>query len=298
MIDHRILITGAHSYLGSRVTQYLLSKSNYDIYALVTPWSEGLNQGTESGRLHYLRYDLTQPFSPEIKALLASVGHVFHFAWVRGHNLQRVTELNENIIDSLMEPMSDPSRFYFFSSVGAAPGASSTYGLAKWNAMNLVRAKGGSVLVCGLVVDLEPKGPFKMLCTFVEKLPISLRSADGEPRIYPVHINDVLACVQHTVEINPSPGNYKIFITGGLDFNQFLAKLEERYPKTRIKITLNLQYILRSVALIKRSRLAPQGLSDRILTFLYKDDDYLRSHNEIPGINLKELSNDFSVKIQ
>ena len=167
MTRRRVVITGAHSYLGSRAVAHLLQVADCEIYALVTPWAERVDKGGESDRLHYLSVDLTQALAPEVVSVLASADRVLHLAWVRGRTLHRISRINEDIIDRLMTPISEASRFYFMSSVAAGPRAVSTYGRAKWEGARLVAAKGGNVLVCGLVVEARPRGPYKVICNLV-----------------------------------------------------------------------------------------------------------------------------------
>ncbi len=53
----------------------------------------------------------------------------------------------------------------------------STYGATKHEAAELVLARGGGVLVCGLVVERDPpRGPYRMLKKNVARLPLAFRA--------------------------------------------------------------------------------------------------------------------------
>ncbi len=287
MTKRTVVITGANSYLGHYTVEHLLNSSDCDVFALVSPrWSPD-NSGEGSKRLHYLSADLTQPLSPKIQEVLAAADRVFHFAWVRGRDLATVSEANEGMILRLMESMSDPSNFFFFSSVAGSPDALSTYGITKANAARLVGELGGSVLLCGLVVEAKPqRGPYKLLCKTVQTFPLSLRLTRGEPQVFPIHIHDLVATIKVVCETKLDPAIYKLF-GDGIGFNKFMVTIENVYPKPRMKVAVSANFILWAAAMLKKSHLAPASLCDKVLTFLHKDADYLMSHHEIPGILMR-----------
>jgi hypothetical protein len=101
-----------------------------------------------------------------------------------------------------------------------------------------------------------------------------------------VHIDDVAGAVEALCEVEAEPAMYRLFgrATG---FNDFMAALEEKYPKKRLPLSLSADLILGVVAKMKRMHLVPWKLSDKILTFLYKDVDYLMTAKEIPGFKAR-----------
>jgi nucleoside-diphosphate-sugar epimerase len=277
-----IALTGANSYLGRVAIQFLREKTTHQILALVSPRA-GL-PAEKDERVRYLRTDLTQPLPAEAAAELAKADRLFHFAWTRTGSAEEVSRANRGMIEHLLGAMPDASKFWFVSSVSASPKPMSTYGATKHEATELVRARGGSVLVCGLVVEPDPpRGPYKMLRKNVGRFPFRIRVTSGEPLVFPLRLEDLGATLAHVSNTDLPPGIYRMF-SPPVGFNAFLALLEELAPKGRVPVPLPAGLILKSAALAKKSRVVPVKLCDQILTFLYKDADHLLSHNEIPGL--------------
>ena len=277
-----IALTGANSYLGRVAIKVLREKTPHKILALVSPRAQ--LPAEKDDRVEYLRTDLTQPLPPEAASKLSAADRVFHFAWTRTGSHAEVSRANRTMIEHLLGAMTDPSRFWFVSSVSASPKPMSTYGATKHEATELVRARGGSVLVCGLVVEPDPpRGPYKMLRKNVARFPFRIRVTSGEPLVFPLRLEDLGATLVHVADHDLPPGIYRMF-SPPVGFNAFLALLEELAPKARMPMPLPAGLILKSAALAKKSRVVPVKLCDQILTFLYKDADHLLSHAEIPGL--------------
>jgi nucleoside-diphosphate-sugar epimerase len=287
--EKKIIVTGANSYLGSAVVRYLIDKTNWHICGLVSPRTTSAHSNIKAERVRYIRADLTQSLSEEIRRELESADRVVHFAWVRGKRLEQVIGLNCTMINSLGKAMATPSGFCLISSVAACPRALSIYGQAKYRAMQLVSEFGGISLVCGLVVDEVPRGPFRLLTCCIGKLPLSIRFTKGAPQVYPIHIRDVGLAVQRIGESNLGIGGYKMF-GPETDLNAFLRMLEDIYRRKRIPVRVDAQFILGVISFLKRVRLVPAGLADKVLTFLHKEAEYLMSHKDIPGISYRPIS--------
>lgn len=148
-----IVITGASSYLGRIVVEFLREKTAHCLVAVVSPRAA---LPAENERVHFLRADLA--------AELAQAACVLHFAWTRTGSADAVRAANRAMITHLLGAMPDAGKFWFISSVSASPRPMSIYGATKHEAAELVRARGGGVLVCGLVVEPDPpRGPYRML---------------------------------------------------------------------------------------------------------------------------------------
>lgn len=279
MTEKTIVVTGAGSYLGGRTVARL---NGYRVKALVSPRWQG---GDERDGVEYIRADLEKPLPP---GTIEGAHRVFHFAWSRGRNLEVVLDANRAMINHLVEPLADASKFFFISSIAGCPGAHSTYGKSKAQAAEFVRNLGASVLICGLVIDAEPRGPYKMLTSAIRKLPFRIRLTRGEPKVLPVQIDDVAGAVEALCESKVDPATYRLF-GDAQGFNEFMAAIEERYPKRRIPLSMSADFILNTVAGMKRMHLAPWKLSDKILTFLYKDVDYLMTAKEIPSFTIRSF---------
>lgn len=284
-----IVITGANSYLGRLAVGFLRARTPHRLVALVSPRA---TPPADDDRVRYLRTDLAQPPAPEVAAELAAAACVLHFAWTRTGSAEEVSRANRAMIEHLLGALRDAAKFWFISSVSASPRPMSTYGATKHEAAELVRARGGSVLVCGLVVEPDPpRGPYRMLQKNVARLPLAFRAASGEPLVFPLRLEDLGTVLAHVATTAPAPGSYRMFSTP-LGFNAFLGLLEKLAPRFRLPAPFPAGLVLRAAALAKKSHLVPAKLCDQVLTFLYKDAPHLLAHAELPGLTLRPCADE------
>ena len=285
----RIVVTGANSYLGRNVVQGLLAKEHCDVYALISPRSAGLQIEGRSG-VRVIRADLCCALTGEVVDILRGADRVFHLAWVRKGRPREVQAANDAMIQNLLSAVRSPGRFYFMSSVAASPTATSGYGMAKWSVQQIVLKQGGIVLVCGLVVEPVPQGPYHLLCRAVRSLPVSIRMTAGSLKVYPVHIDDVVACIGDAVESDRPSGTYRLFASVPPDVNDFLQAIERQYPKARIPFALDPLGLTRWMTALSCVRLMPAAWIDKMLTFLNKNQVYLDSIQQWPGTLIRPWS--------
>lgn len=286
MADPTVVITGANSYLGSNVVRHLLEKTQWRVCALVSPRWQGDPVQASNKRVRYLRVDLTEPLSEPIAFELRSAERICHLAWTRKGSLEEANQLNQKMIDSLMDATLDPFRFCFVSTVAATSGAISDYGKTKFRALRHAQSRGGIVLICGLVIDEPPQGPFRMLTIYARMIPASVRFKNCSAKVYPVHIQDVALAIQKICETRLEGGVYKLF-GEGMDLNLFLEKLEQACPRSRIPVVLDCDSVLRWVSFLKRARFAPRQLCEKLQTFLFKEPAELMSYRDIPDMTYR-----------
>ena len=285
-----VVITGASSYLGRLAVEFLLARTAHRLVAVVSPRAE---LPVESGgRVRWLRADLSSASDAELAGELAQSAALLHFAWTRTGTADAVSRANRAMIEHLIGALPDAGKFWFISSVSASPRPMSTYGATKHEAAELVRARGGSVLVCGLVVEPDPpRGPYRMLRKNVARFPLAFRAMSGEPQVFPLRLEDLGATLAHVVTTAPAPGSYRMF-SPPLGFNAFLALLEKLAPRRRLPAPFPAGFVMRAAALAKKSRLVPAKLCDQVLTFLYKDSTHLLSHAELPGLSFRRCEDE------
>ena len=284
-----IVVTGANSYLGRVAVEFLRERTAHRLVAVVSPRGE---LPAEHERVRYLRADLAVAPDAALAAELAQAACVLHFAWTRTGSAEEVSRANRAMIEHLLGELGDAAKFWFISSVSASPRPMSTYGATKHEAAELVRARGGSVLVCGLVVEPDPpRGPYRMLQKNVARLPLAFRAVSGEPLVFPLRLEDLGVVLAHVATTAPAPGCYRMFSTP-LGFNTFLRLLEKLAPRFRLPAPFPAGLVLRAAALAKRSRLVPAKLCDQVLTFLYKDAAHLLAHAELPGLTLRPCADE------
>lgn len=73
-----------------------------------------------------------------------------------------------------------------------------------------------------------------------------------------------------------------------IPLNDFLKQLEEDYGRHPPALTFSASGILKTAAFGKKTGLLPAGLSDKILTFLYKDRDFLNTLENQFGLKNKK----------
>ena len=284
-----IVITGANSYLGRIAVKFLREKTAHRLVAVVSPRAE---LPAENERVRYLRADLAALPDAALAAELAQAACVLHFAWTRTGSANAVSAANRAMLAHLLGAMPDAGKFWFISSVSASPRPMSTYGATKHEASELVLARGGGVLVCGLVVEPNPpRGPYRMLKKNVARFPLAFRAVSGEPLVFPLRLEDLGAVLAHIATTAPAPASYRMF-SPPLGFNTFLAMLEKLAPRRRVPAPFPAGLVLRAAALAKKSRLVPAKLCDQVLTFLYKDAAHLLAHAELPGLKLQRCEDE------
>ena len=276
-----VVITGAHSPLGRRILAEFTTASKYMVYGFVTPWAELPESHSNSPFLKFISADLTKPLEAGINEIIGQAEAIFHFAWLRGDDETAVLSANEAIIHHIMAPLRNKSRFYFMSSVAASPGAMSIYGQTKFRASTVVRATGGTVLVLGLVTDTAPAGAYKTLVKLVRSLPFSFRSKGSDVCIYPLPTPTLARVLIQLVENPLAAGTYNVFEQKD-SLNNFLTSLERNFPRFRIRLNFHAENIVKMTNRLRRSKIFPKRLADKVLTFLMKEDDYLQKFPSLP----------------
>lgn len=272
-----VVVTGANSYLGQLAVRYLNERTDMRVVAVCSPRFSADDQGDGSHTA-----DLTQPLSSSLQHEIEMADRVIHFAWVRGKRFDDILRQNRTMIDALLQPLASPDRFTLVSTVAADPQAVSTYGRSKYVTMNELAERGGTSVVCGLVVDLQPRGPFALLSKCVRSFPIAVRCPGGGPPVYPVHAQDIGPACETVARTRLEAGHYRLY-SDAIRFNDFLRIIERLHPRARLPLPLPAGSIVKLTSLLRVLRLLPSSLADKVMTFLHKNEDYLASHRAIDG---------------
>ena len=281
MTNKKIVVTGAHSYLGQKLLEHLVGIGGFEIAAFVTPWAEveGL---VASDKIDYSKVDLREELSLEASNAVKEANHVLHFAWKRGKDEAAVFEENMKMVENLRNHLARPDALVFISSVAASPETLSTYGRTKFKAANELVKYGAIVLVTGLIVDTEPKGPYKLLVSVVKKLPISVRFTKNSVKVYPIRTEDFLSAIDSILSQPIPAGSYRLFPSNAADINDFLKLLEARHKRARVPLPVSYPLAIGTLKIFHKAGLLPASLGEKLLTFLYKDDEYLAKHATLP----------------
>jgi len=282
MTRKKIVLTGAHSYLGQKLLSHLLQIGGFEVAAFITPWAE--SDGLVSGDcVRYLKADLTQELPEEAANAVHVAGRVLHFAWIRGKNEDEVLESNLTMLANLQKHLARPEALVFISSVAASPNTLSRYGRTKFTIANKLLDDGAIVLVTGLIVDKVPKGPYKLLVDVVKKFPLSVRFTANSVKVYPIRTDDFLSAITTVLNVDLRSGSYRVYPSNAADLNEFLEQLEKKYRRGRLRLPVSHKLSVSSLRGMHQVRLLPPTLGEKLLTFLYKDDEYLATHRTLEG---------------
>jgi nucleoside-diphosphate-sugar epimerase len=282
MANKRVVVTGAHSYLGQKLLQHLSEEGGYGITAFITPWADDKELFRSPG-VEYSKVDLRDPLSKGAAQAVCDADRVLHFAWKRGNDDEVVLSENMKMFSTLTEHISSPEKLVFISSVAASPSTLSTYGKTKFRVANGLLTYGAIVLVTGLIVDKEPKGPYKLLDSVVKKLPIALRFTKNSVKVYPIRTEDFLEAIVAVLNTAVGSGSYRVYPKDPADINDFLSRLESKHKRFRIPLPVSHVLSMGSLILFRKIGVLPADLGEKLLTFLYKDDEYLATHADLPG---------------
>ena len=282
MTNRSVVVTGAHSYLGQKLLEHLSAIGGFKIAALITPWAN------EDGLIHnegitYFKADLREALQANVAALVRNADRIMHFAWKRGKDEEKVLDDNRRMFENVKEHISSPDKLVFISSVAASPNTLSTYGKTKFKMAQQLSVYGAIILVTGLIVDKEPKGPYKLLVGVVKKFPFSVRFTKNSVKVYPIRTDDFLNGIVTILKEPISSGTYRLYPSDAADINDFLAQLEKRYSRFRVPLPISYGLALGILKSTRRLGVLPATLGEKLLTFLYKDEAYLAMHATLPG---------------
>ncbi|MFL6467642.1 MAG: NAD-dependent epimerase/dehydratase family protein [Pyrinomonadaceae bacterium] len=282
MTNRKIVVTGAHSYLGQKLLKHLLEIGGFDVAAFITPWSKEVDLVTGTG-VTYFKVDLREQLVDQAASAVSNAERVLHFAWIRGKDEKSVLNDNLKMFENLRQNITRPEKLIFISSVAASPETLSAYGRTKFKMAQELSKYGAVILVTGLIVDKDPKGPYKLLVNVVKKFPLSVRFTKNSVKVYPIRTDDFLNGIV-TILTHPIKGGfYRLYPSNAADINDFLAELEKKHPRTRFPVPMSYKLTLGSLKSMHRVGLLPATLGEKLLTFLYKDEAYLESHDTLPG---------------
>lgn len=282
MTNRSVVVTGAHSYLGQKLLEHLSAIGGFDIAAFITPWAneDGLIHGEH---ITYIKADLQEALPEDAAAIVRTADRVLHFAWIRGKDEEKILDENRRMFDNLKGHISSPDNLVFISSVAASPNTLSAYGKTKFKMAQQLSEFGAIILVTGLIVDNEPKGPYKLLVSVVKKFPFSVRFTKNSVKVYPIRTDDFLNGIV-TILSTPVPGgSYRLYPSDAADVNDFLEQLEKKYARTRLPLPISYKVTLGLLKSTHRLGVLPAALGEKLLTFLYKDEAYLATHATLPG---------------
>ncbi len=256
----RIVVTGARSFVARLLIDHLAGRPEMAATGVVSPRADA----GPAPVCPCLSADLTQPLPAALARALNGAERVFHFAWDRIIDRDAAMARNRAMIDNLIDAMSDPAGFVFISTTSAGPAAPGTYGAVNFAMEAHVRARGGTVLVLGLIADADAGTAYRAISGAVRGLPLHF-IFDGGFRFFPLTPAEAIAAFKALLD-EAEPGTYGAFPPGGVDAATFIGEIERAAPRLRIPAYVPRRAILGAVRWIW-----PAGLRERLATFLYFD---------------------------
>ena len=262
----RVVITGAHSPLGRATLEALLKHTNCQIVALVTPWCSNSAVIQTKDRVILLEQDLQLPLSQTVASEISRADILLHYAWFRDADVHMASTENKLIIERILEYLPSSSQFVLISSVGASAITTSAYGKAKWEIAQVIKGKGGLVLVCGLVVSEPPFGPYAILIRWIQRLWIRPRFFAPPVPVYLTPLMRVTAAVVPLTTRSVPSGVYRVFDIPPTNLNLVLANFEGKLKFLRPLLPIPTWLLLSIANTMKGLNLLSTNFLDKLLS--------------------------------
>src|SRR5579862_4298786 len=237
----KLLVTGASGFVGSHVAR-AASRGGDQVRCLVRPTSDlSLLDGVEAERV---AGDLLDPAS--LGAAVRGADTIVHCAAVTSEAapdfaLSERTNVTgtQHLVDACTE--SGARRFVLVSTQSATEHNSSAYGRTKLQAERVVAASrlGWTILRPSTVYGPGARGLFAKIGRYVTVLPCVPVIGGGRQRFRPIHIDDLVTAILHSVESIVTIGQrYDLGGGDGVSFAQFIDGIGEVVGKRRMKIPI------------------------------------------------------------
>jgi len=276
-----IALTGAGSPLGRCCVEVLLERTDCALLLLHSPRADRDHLPAHS-RVKNFVLDLEQPLDAAVRESLGSVDRLFHFAWLRGPDAVSVSARNRGILARLLEALAGPERLFLISSVAGTPHTKSAYGRGKYEALQLCEERGARAALVGLVTEPDPvRGPYRLLRQVARRLPFAFRIRGPVPPVFPVQ-RAIFAEAMLRLALDPNPPARAGVFEAPIDFNRFMTSVEAHFPRRRLTLRCSARTLLGLADAGRRLRIVPAKLCDQVLTFFYKDSEFLLGPSVVP----------------
>ena len=258
----KILITGANSYLAKNFID--ICKNVF--YIIATTTTKNLQNETVN-ELIFVDENY-EKLKPKIK----ECDFIVHFAWSKKN---KDNSKNLNYINFLLEKKNINTMFYFISSVAGSPNALSVYGKQKYEAYKLTLDKGGNNIILGGVISAK-NNQIKTLLKLIYFSPFSIRFSYNFFKTYNIELDSFKKKLFDIIDNKIDEKNIIMF-DQILDINDLFQYLEKKYEiKRKYKLIIPVILVKIIIYIIKKFHFS-SGLIDKILTFTYKDDEWLNN---------------------
>ncbi len=283
MPERRVVVTGAGSTPGQMLIRDMAATPGTAVLAVLSPRRGAGDALYQAPGVDYLACDLSAPLPDRLRQELSSADAVVHLAWRRGTDAEAALADNRRMIENLLQGCPHPDRFLFVSTIAAGAGAPSVYGRTKFLMETLVRERGGSVLVSGLLESAELGSAYGKIEGLVAKTPFAFDFRPGDYRFYPVGAAALLARMRPFWQTHAAPGVYAGYPEPPLTPRAFFEGLEARHPRRRLPLVVPTGLLIRILVAARALRIAPAGTAERLLTLLYRDIGRLSRLAQPPG---------------
>lgn len=234
MQDKNIFITGAAGKIGRFLTGELINRG-----CTVTALCMEKEEKPKVSQIMIVTGDLLKPES--YSRALEGIDTVLHMAAVtHTNNVNKYYEINSNATLSLIEACKARGvKRFIFISTRAISAEGGHYSKSKSIAEAHVRESGLDwvILRLGEVYGISSRTGVDMVLRSIESSPVVPVFGNGEYRLAPVHISDVISCIAAAIERPDSKNKiYNIAGPEGFSYNQFIDRISKLKQKKSLKV--------------------------------------------------------------
>jgi len=216
----KILITGATGFVGKNLLKAI--DKEYDVRIL------------SRKKLDRKNVYIGDLFDKNLLLEATKVDVVIHLAGITKGNVMKVNSIGtKNLVEACI--VNNVEKFIFISSYNAI--LKTKYGKSKKTAESYIRDSGLKYIILRPTVIYGPENnkDLDMLVNMIKKYSIAIIPGDGEVKLQPLFVNDLVSLISKAIK--PDIKNRTYFIAGDLlNFNQIVDKICKTLSKKARKI--------------------------------------------------------------
>lgn len=257
----KLLITGISSKLSIYFINYI--KDDYEING-ITNSKDFRNKSID--KIYLLDFE-----DKLLKQEINSSDIIIHFAWTR---ISKDNYQNKRLVSFLINHKNKATRLYFISSASIQKNALSNYARQKYEVSKIIDKYQCCNIILGIVED-DNDSQIKSISKLLKLLPFQVYFKQNVFNTYIVDINSF--CLKFSNIINKEIYCKNIIIVDKILSNNELFKyVKNKYRiNDKVNLKVSIHFINIAIIILKffNSKL---GFFDKILTFVSKDDKWLK----------------------
>ena len=209
-----------------------------------------------------------------LKKKLEKTDIILNFGWSRSNNHNNI-----KLINFLLENKQKNCSLIFISSISASPDSFSNYSRNKYFVSKLVKEKNETNIMLGLV-NYKNSNQIKYIVKLIKLLPFAIRFSYNFFNVYLINIKSFESKILYFLKNRNVSKNYSMY-DESMSSNDFIEFIEKEYNLKK-KFTLVLPVVLiKFFLLICRKIPFKLQIVDKILTFFYKNDEWIKNMQKL-----------------